>query len=632
MSDQFSCFFKKIKLPEDIEQFLKKTKNIHMPTTIKEVNELALGGQGADEFVVSYDVPHMGSVQEATVHRCRNGVAVNYIDPYVRRRDPDTMVVADDLPTDKPHFKDRFSFSFSSMRQEIFSWLSDQSLVILPFYSGDPSLRYGSLLIGPANASFFAAALANMQTIIDINELPEGWQPKVFIFLAPSFRYTHCKNKQVVVHNRGVENYEIFSLNLYPGPSAKKGIYGALLHFGEQEGWLTTHSSTVRVTTPYDNEFVIMHEGASGGGKSEMLQYPQREPDGRLIIGENIVTGKKRYLPLFQGCSLNPVTDDMALCPSAIQNTSGRLVAQDAEQGWFVRVNHIDRYGVDRYLEEMCTNPPEPIVFLNIYSVPRATCLIWEHIEDEPGKPCSNPRVILPKRIVPGLVSEPVEINVRSFGIRTPPCTASHPSYGIAGLFHILPPALAWIWRLVSPRGYDNPSITQDQGMSSEGVGSFWPFAAGKKVNYANLLLRQIVQTPRTRYVLCPNQYIGSWKVGFMPQWIAREYLSRRGNARFRERQIEPSRCSLLGFAIHSMQIEGFFFNREFMQVDSQPEVGTQAYDQGAKMLKDFFKQELKGYLKESSLDPLGRQIIECCLEDGQVSDYAQLIKPNADI
>ncbi len=627
MSDQFSVFFEKIQLPDDIKSFLKKSKKIYMPTTMAEVNELALGGQGADEFTVSYEIPQLGCVEEARVHRCRNGISVNYMDPYIRRRDPDTMIIADDQPTDKPLFRDRFSFPFSDLRNEIFSWFSDQELVVLPFYSGVPELQYGSLLIGPANASFFAAALANLQTIIDINALPEHWTPKVFIFLAPTFRYTHCHNKQVVVHNRKADSHEIFSLNLYPGPSAKKGIYAALLNFGEKEGWLTTHSSTVLVTTPYDNEFVVMHEGASGGGKSEMLQYPQREPDGRLLVGENIVSGKKRYLPLFQGCSLSPVTDDMALCPLSIQNESGRLVAQDAEQGWFVRVNHIDRYGVDRYLEEMCTNPPEPIVFLNIYSVPRATCLIWEHIEDAPGKPCSNPRVILPKRIVPGLVHGAVEVNVRSFGIRTPPCVKEKPSYGIAGLFHVLTPALAWLWRLVSPRGHDNPSVTQTHGMSSEGVGSFWPFAPGKRVNYANLLLQQIVNTPRTRYVLCPNQYIGAWKVGFMPQWIAREYLSRRGSARFREHQLEPSRCSLLGHAVHSMQIEGFFFNREFMQVDSQPEVGQEAYDHGAKILTDFFKKELSLYLKESTLDPLGRQIIECCLQDGKVEDYAAFIQ-----
>jgi len=38
--------------------------------------------------------------------------------------------------------------------------------------------------------------------------------------------------------------------------------------------------------------------------------------------------------------------------------------------------------------------------------------------------------------------------------------------------------------------------------------------------------------------------------------------------------------------------------------------------------LKEFFYKELSKYLKESSLDPLGRKIIECCLNDGSLDDY----------
>jgi hypothetical protein len=109
--------------------------------------------------------------------------------------------------------------------------------------------------------------------------------------------------------------------------------------------------------------------------------------------------------------------------------------------------------------------------------------MIWDHIYDEPGKPCPNPRVILPRDIVPGIVSEPVVFDIRSIGLRTPPCTAEEPNYGIVGLMHVLPPALAWLWRLVAPRGHANPSIIQTEGISSEGVGSYWPFATGKKVN-----------------------------------------------------------------------------------------------------------------------------------------------------
>ena len=162
--------------------------------------------------------------------------------------------------------------------------------------------------------------------------------------------------------------------------------------------------------------------------------------------------------------------------------------------------------------------------------------------------------------------------------------------------------------------------------MSSEGVGSYWPFATGRRVDQANLLLRQICNTPRTRYSLSPNQYVGAWRVGFMPQWIAREYLSRRGSARFKPNQLEPARCPLLGYAFHSMQIEGFFINREFLQVNTQKEVGEEAYDQGARILTDFFKRELAIYLDDPDLDKIGREIIACCLQDGQLDAFEKIV------
>ena len=80
------------------------------------------------------------------------------------------------------------------------------------------------------------------------------------------------KASRSCVHSRHTDLHEVFSYNLYPGPSAKKGIYSVLLDIGEQEGWVTAHASAARVITPYENEMVMMHEGASGGGKSELLQ------------------------------------------------------------------------------------------------------------------------------------------------------------------------------------------------------------------------------------------------------------------------------------------------------------------------------------------------------------------------
>jgi hypothetical protein len=62
-----------------------------------------------------------------------------------------------------------------------------------------------------------------------------------------------------------------------------------------------------------------------------------------------------------------------------------------------------------------------------------------------------------------------------------------------------------------------------------------------------------------------------------------------------------------------------------FFEVDKQPEVGPDAYDAGAAILRDFFHRELSVFLEDDLL-PTGRKIIECCLSDGSVSDYQDLL------
>jgi hypothetical protein len=356
-----------------------------------------------------------------------------------------------------------------------------------------------------------------------------------------------------------------------------------------------------------------------------MLEQFHREPDGRLLLGRNLLSGEKRYLELSRACELEPVTDDMAMCHPDLQQTPGLLTVTDAENAWFVRVNHIDEYGKDPFLEKLTAQPPEPLLFLSIDAVPKSRAMIWEHIEDAPGEPCPNPRVILPRRSVPNVVNEPVTIDIRSFGIRTPPCTREKPTYGILGLFHILPPALAWLWRLVAPRGYANPSIVDTGEMGTEGVGSYWPFATGRRVDQANLLLEQFQSTRKVRYIICPNQHVGAWEVGFMPQWIAREYLARRGSARFRSDQVEPARCPLMGHAMFQLHVEGRMIPRWFLQVNTQPEVGNDTYDRGAEILYSFFHKHLSKF-EVKDLSPLGQQIIQCCHDRGTIDQYAKLI------
>jgi hypothetical protein len=616
---------KNVRLPNDAKAILSGCKSFKVFDSVEQLAVAAVGGEDSNYFEVEYTLPNNKTVKEAIVHRVTNGVSINYTEAYMRRRDPNTMLIGDNLPTDKDLFIDKYGYPFDDLRKETVDWLQSQDLAAFFYFAGRNNIGSGGIAIAPANAGFFAMGLALLQQIIPLDELPEGFTIDSAIYVAPTFRHTHFDGKQAVVHNRSKGLHEIYSYNLYPGPSAKKGLYGALLTKGEAEKWITAHCSTVQAVSPYDNATTFMHEGASGGGKTEMLQKIVREENGQVLIGANVITGERRLISVPIFCSFNPVTDDMALCHPSIQKNNGKLSVLDAENGWFVRVDNITDYGDEPSLEKMTIKPKEPLLFFNINSKPDCTALIWNHTEDSPGKPCPNPRVVVPRSIVPNTIGDPVDVDVRSFGVRTPPCSKEDPTYGILGLFHILPPALAWLWRLVSPRGHANPSIVDGGGMGSEGVGSYWPFATGKMINHANLLLEQIINTPRTRYTLVPNQHIGVWKVGFKPQLLMREYLTRSGNAKFRNDQYQYARCPLLGFEFNYMTIEGAKIPSRFLQVYKQVEIETEGYDAGAEKLYEFFRNELQKYLTPE-LHPTGRRIIETCLNGGSVEDYLDII------
>jgi len=613
----------KINFSNEISKILSNCKSVIVPKSKEDLIELAFGG--TDEFSVTYDI-NGEQYEEAIITRCKNGAVVNYTDTYMRRRDPDCLIIGDDKPTDKQRYKEKFGNDFEPLRTETFEWLENQELLVVPIMVGGTKYGYEAILIAPKNAAFFACGLAELQHFINIEEYDRVFEPKVTIYLAPTFRHTHFDGKQIVVHNRLDGLYELFSYNLYPGPSAKKGIYGFLLDIGEREGWVSAHASAVKIVTPYENEIIMMHEGASGGGKSEMSGHIHREPDGRILVGQNLTTAEKFFLRIEEPCELHPIADDIVLCHPKMQNESKKLVIKDAEAGWFVRVDHIDEYGTDPHLEKSCISPDEPLVFMSIQAQPNSTALIWEHtIDEDTNLPCPNPRVILPRNSIKNIVNGKVEIDIRSFGVRTPPCTKEKPSYGIIGLLHFLPPALGWLWRLVAPRGHDNPSIVDKGGMTSEGIGSYGYFLTGSAVKQANLLLEQVVNTPATRYVLLPNQHIGNYHVGFNPQWITREYIARRGSAKFKQENLIPARLPLLGYCLDSLKIDGQYIRKGFLRTEEQSKVGIEGYDKGAVILIDFFKRELKKY-QTPNLDPLGKKIIDVCLNDGTLNDYLALI------
>jgi hypothetical protein len=614
-------------LPQEVTDCIVKAPSCIFPLNREELFEAAMCFKNDPVYEVAYDFEGTGRTVEATVTRCRNGVAINYPDPYMRRRDPECMFIGDVKRTDKPRFQDRFGKSFASVREESLEWLSSQPLLVLPFSAGGLSgeRRHDGILVTPANAAFFAAALGDLQEAIPADRIPSDFNPDLVMYLVPPFRHTHFDGKQIVVHNRHDAVYEIFSYNLYPGPSAKKGVYGALLNWGVKDQWPTLHASAAQLVTPYDNVVTILHEGASGSGKSELLEHSHRQPEGQLLLGENTVTGERVDIALGRECEIRRICDDMAVCPAVQDHDSGWLVIEDAEAGWFIRTDHIKQYGIDPNLESWTVHPREPLIFFNMEGVPDATCLIWEHKEDSPGVPCPNPRVIMPRKQIPDTVNHSAEVHYRNFGVRTPPCTKEQPSYGIIGYLHLLPPALAWLWRLAAPRGHANPSILSEEALSSEGVGSFWPFATGLRIDHANLLLDQMLKTPLVRYTLTPNQYVGAWRVSFMPQWIARDYLARRGLAAYGPNMLRPARSPLLGYTLNRLRIEGMRIPGYLLRVEEQPEVECETYDIGAKQLHEFFEKEIKLYLGNEMCE-LGKEIITCCLDNGTLDQYESLL------
>ncbi len=87
----------------------------------------------------------------------------------------------------------------------------------------------------------------------------------------------------------------------------------------------------------------------------------------------------------------------------------------------------------------------------------------------------------------------------------------------------------------------------------------------------------RLLKKTNTHYVLTPNQFVGTWKVGFRAQLLMREYLTRRGNSKFRPDQISQARCALLGYDLEFLTIEGSKIPSRFLKTYKQPELGVEA-------------------------------------------------------
>lgn len=188
--------YKDLTLPDYISDILTNAKDVVIPKTRNDLLTLAMGGDSNNtSFEVSYEVKDHGTITEADVTRCKNGIVINYTSDYMRRRDPDSMLIGDNKPSDKPKYSDVCGSDFSDLRTDTFNWLKDQELIFFPFRSGSLDHGYDSVLIAPANAGFFAAGLADLQYFLNIEDLDSTFTPRIAIYLAPPFRHTHFNGK-----------------------------------------------------------------------------------------------------------------------------------------------------------------------------------------------------------------------------------------------------------------------------------------------------------------------------------------------------------------------------------------------------------------------------------------------------
>jgi len=211
----------KIKFSDEVMNVLDRSAGVTVPKSRAEIVDMTLGGPDANSFDVCYDVEGK-SYHEISIVRCKNGVAVNYTEDYMRRRDPDCLIIADDLPTDKPRFKDEYGYGFDKLRSESFDWLSEQELIVVPFMAGGEYGGYHGALIAPKNAAFFAAGLAGLQLFVNIDEFEGVFEPIVIIYLAPPFRHTHFNGKQLSCTTARQTCTKCFHITFTRGRAQKK--------------------------------------------------------------------------------------------------------------------------------------------------------------------------------------------------------------------------------------------------------------------------------------------------------------------------------------------------------------------------------------------------------------------------
>ena len=98
-------YFARFNLPEDVDAALSKCQYLAFVETKEELDEMVYGPTHTSRYDVTYQIEGR-TEKEAEVVRCKNGASVNFMEDYMRRRDPNSMVIGDDLPSDKPDLHD----------------------------------------------------------------------------------------------------------------------------------------------------------------------------------------------------------------------------------------------------------------------------------------------------------------------------------------------------------------------------------------------------------------------------------------------------------------------------------------------------------------------------------------------
>ncbi len=123
----FQACWADLDLPAHVREVLSAAPLVQTPETRQQLLDWALGratgetdwtlGNRDDHGVYTrsvFQTPGQGRIAEAVITKARNGLAINFPDPAMRRRDPDAMVIGDSLPTDKPTYEQRFGQNLST--------------------------------------------------------------------------------------------------------------------------------------------------------------------------------------------------------------------------------------------------------------------------------------------------------------------------------------------------------------------------------------------------------------------------------------------------------------------------------------------------------------------------------------